>query len=304
MAKEKELVIIGGGVAGLTSAIYACRKGLDSVLLEAELPMGQTATAPIVENYPGFPEGIPGMELVKKEEGREKSFGAGIRTFEPVKELRITKEERLVSTNKDSYKSLSIVIAVGAKPVKLPGELGVDEKKFVGKGLSYCATCDGPLFRGKHVVVIGKDNEAFNEAIYLADICGGVTLVSPGEIEADKLLVERFTKRGEIVLGVVKRIRGAEKVESVILENGREIKTEGVFVSMGKKTPSIEIFEKAGIKTLNRFIEVNRRQETNIPGVFAAGDVTGPPFQIAKAVGEACVATENAYKYVKKLGKN
>jgi len=297
--EKKELVIIGGGVAGLTSAIYACRKGIDNVVLEAELPMGQTAIAPMVENYPGFPEGITGMELMQRIEKQARRFGADIRTFERVTELNIKEGSFTITTNKQSYEAIAIIIAVGTKPVKIPEELDINEEKFLGRGLSYCATCDGPLFKDREVVVIGSENEAFNEALYLAEICSRVTIVTQYDINADRILVERFKKKGEIIEGKVKKIRGNEVVEGVVLENGREISASGIFIALGRKAPSIEIFERAGIKTVKRFIEVNRKQETNIPGIFAAGDITGMPFQIAKAVGEACIATINAYNYIK-----
>ncbi len=297
--EKKELVIIGGGVAGLTSAIYACRKGIDNVVLEAELPMGQVAIAPMVENYPGFPEGITGIELMQRIEKQARKFGADIRTFEKVTELKIKEGSFIVKTSKQSYEAIAIIIAIGTRPIKIPEELGINEEKFLGRGLSYCATCDGPLFKDREVVVIGSENEAFNEALYLAELCKKVTVVTQHDISADKILVDRFKKRGVIKEGKVKEIKGKDFVEGVVLDNGEEIKASGIFVALGRKTPSIEIFEKAGIKIVNRFIEVNRKQETNIAGAFAAGDVTGTPFQIAKAVGEACIATINAYNYIK-----
>jgi len=297
--EKKELVIIGGGIAGLTSAIYACRKGLNNVVLEAELPMGQTALAPMVENYPGFPEGITGMELMQRVEKQARKFNADIRTFERVTELNVKENSFIVTTNKQSYEAIAVIIAVGAKPIRIPEELGINEEKFLGRGLSYCATCDGPLFKDREVVVIGGENEAFNEALYLAELCSRVTIITQDEINADKILIDRFKEKGEIIEGKIKEIRGKDFVEGVVLESGEEIKASGVFVALGRKTPSIEIFEKAGIKTSGKFIEVNRKQETNISGIFAAGDVTGLPFQIAKAVGEACVATINAYNFIK-----
>jgi len=304
MNEKRDLVIIGGGVAGLTASIYACRKGIDNVVLEAELPIGSTGIAPLIENYPGFPEGISGIELMQKIEKQAKKFGADIRTFEPVKELKIEGHKKIVLTNKGDYEAKAIIIAVGAKPVKIPEELGIQEDRFIGRGLSYCATCDGPLFKGKRVVVIGNENEAFNEALYLSELCSEVTLVAPKQINADKVLIERFKERGKIVQGEIKGIVGEEVVEGVIIKTGDEEKTlpvQGVFVALGRKAPAIEVFQKAGIDIKNRFIEVDRNMETNIKGIFAAGDVTGQPFQIAKAVGEACVAAISAYKYIKTL---
>jgi thioredoxin reductase (NADPH) len=304
--EERDLIIIGGGVAGLTAGIYGARKGLDTLILEAELPAGQAALSPLIENYPGFPEGISGAELVKRMAKQAERFGVQINTMEPAIGFSLRKDKKVVTTEKGSYEAKAVIIAIGAKPLHLPERLGAKgEEEFIGRGVSYCATCDGPLFKNKKVVIVGSSNETVTDALYLADLNTEVTLITPAEkLEADEVLLKRLKERVKIRNADIKAIKGKSLVESIVIEeNGKEkiLEASGVFITLGRKAPSSEIFEKAGVKCSEKgFITVDRYQRTSIEGVYAAGDVTGDFFQVSKAVGEGAIAAMHSYKYIRR----
>ncbi|MEM2145466.1 MAG: thioredoxin-disulfide reductase [Candidatus Jordarchaeaceae archaeon] len=304
MQFEKQLLICGAGPAGLSAAIYAGRFGLDTVVLEAKVSGGQAALAAIVENYPGFTS-VRGMELMDVMRRQAEQSGSEIHDLEPVKKMEKDGEKIKIVSEKDMYTADAVIIATGREHVKLgvPGE-----GKLVGRGVSYCATCDGPLFKGKRVLVVGGGNAACSEALYLSEVAGEVHLVH----RRDDLRAEAYYKRVLNERGVkihwnteVKEILGDKVVNSVRLFNNKTgeeslLDVNAVFIAIGFK-PVSEIARGMGVKIDNEgYIIVDREQRTNIEGVFAAGDITGGGvYQIAKAVGEGATAAVNAYLYIR-----
>ncbi|MEM3593325.1 MAG: FAD-dependent oxidoreductase, partial [Candidatus Jordarchaeaceae archaeon] len=283
--------------------IYAGRFGLDTLVLEAKVSGGQAALAAIIENYPGFTS-IRGMELMDNMRKQAEQSGSEIHDLEPVKKMEKNGEKIKVISEKDTYVADAVIIATGREHVKLgvPGE-----GKLIGRGVSYCATCDGPLFKGKRVLVVGGGNTACSEALYLSEIAGEVNLVH----RRDDLRAEAYYKRVLRERGVrihwnteVREILGDKIVRQVRLFNNKTgeeslLDVDAVFIAVGFK-PMSEIAREMGVE-LDRegYIVVDRDQKTNIKGVFAAGDITGGVFQIAKAVGEGATAAVNAYLYIR-----
>jgi len=301
---EKELVIVGGGPAGLAAALYAARLGLNAVLLEAKVVGGQAAEAAFIENYPGF-EHIRGMELIDKMRSQVEKFGCEIREMEPVRKIVKEDGKLRVITSSEEYVADAVIIASGRERKKL-GALG--EEEFKGRGVSYCATCDAPLYRGKRVVVVGGGNTAASEALYLSEVAKEVHLVHRREdLRAEKALKERLKERGVIFHwnSVLKAIEGDQLVRRVVLQNlktGEEesLNVDGVFIAIGE-IPSSRLAVDLGVNVDEEgYILVDRKQMTNVEGVFAAGDVTGGVMQVATAVGEGAAAAVNAYLYIRK----
>jgi len=301
-----DVMIIGGGPAGLTAAIYAARMGMRMLLLESGVFGGRALWAPIVENYPGFPEGISGTGLVERMVEQAKRFGAQMRFPEDVVDLTLNGKVKTVKTRLDEYRSLSIILATGAQSRRLlvPGET-----EFLGQGVSYCAVCDGPLFKGKVTAVVGSSDEAIEDAIYLSALSRKVILAThKRQVEASDALLE--TCKGkvniEIMKARVKSILGDRYVKSISvldLESNKESKipVDGVFISLGG-IPVTSLAKKAGIVVDERgCIKVDRRQATNVEGIFAAGDCTCGGMQIVIAAGEGARAAIQAYQYVKSI---
>jgi len=306
-ATLKELVVVGGGVAGCTAAIYAKRYNLDLILLEKGAPGGQTATASHIENYPGFPEGISGLELAERVHKQAENTGVEIvlGTAEGVE--RADGHWRLL-TSAGPMETLSLIVATGASPrrLKVPGE-----RELFGKGVSYCATCDGMFYRQQTVAVVGGGNTAVDEAIYLSDICEKVYLIHRrNELRAESYLQERAFARPNIEMvwdSVVAEILGAEEVSAVRVRNVkteqiREIPVNGVFVAIGHE-PQTQWLE--GIVELrDGFVVTDSHMATSAPGIFAAGDIRDTPLrQITTAVGDASIAAYSAWQYVVRLRK-
>ena len=301
-----DVIIIGGGPAGLTAAIYASRMGMKMLLFESGIPGGRTLWAPMVENYPGFPEGITGTELVEKMVEQAKKFGAEMRFPEDVLDLTIDGKEKVVTTRLGEYRSLSIIVATGTQNRRLlvPGEI-----ELLGQGVSYCAVCDGPLFRDKVTAVVGSSDEALEDALYLSDISKRVILTTQkDQIEASRKLLEACKEKGniEIIKARVKSILGDNNVKSISIldfegNKESEIPVDGVFISLGG-IPMTSLAKKTGIEVDERgCIKVDRRQATNVGGIFAAGDCTCGGMQIVTAVGEGARAAMQAYQYVRSL---
>lgn len=298
-----DLVIIGAGPAGLSAGIYASRMGMKTLILERNLPGGRAVQAPIVENFPGFPEGISGAELTERMVKQAEKSGAETRYSEEVLDLILDDRTKITTTGHEKYESIGIIIATGTQRKKLsvPGET-----EFLGHGVSYCAICDGPLFKGKVTAVVGSDDEALEDALHLSDISRKVILITmKDEIDAAKKLTDRSVEKGniEILKAKVKAIAGDNFVRSVMVsdlksEKDTEIPIDAVFVSVGG-VPMTDLAKKTGVTVDERgCIQVDRRQATNVGGVFAAGDCTCGGMQIATAVGEGAMAAMQAYRYV------
>jgi thioredoxin reductase (NADPH) len=304
LPNEWDVVIIGAGPAGLTAATYAARYGLKTLVLEAENPGGQVAVSPLIENYPGFIS-ISGEELASRMLKQALSAGATILVPERVKEIRLSESEKVVLTESEKeFKTKVLVIATGAEYLKLnvPGE-----KELFGRGVSHCATCDGPLYKGKRITVVGGGNTAVTSAIYLSSIASELIVVHRrdrfrAEWKSSDILLQKDNVR-IYWNSLVERIVGKNYVESVIIKNTKtgevvEEKTNAVFVLIGLK-PRSELAMKAGIEVdKNGYIVVDRKMRTNIPGVYAIGDVVGGYDQITKTVGEATIAIMDAYETI------
>ena len=304
--EEWELIIIGAGPAGLTAGIYAGRRELKTLILEEKIPGGAAADSPLIENYPGF-RSISGKELMDKMLEHCKDFGVQIHELESVTELDLShREGKIVKTSKNLYSAKAVIIATGSHH----RELGVPgEKEFRGKGVSYCATCDGPFFRDKRVVVVGGGNTAAVSALFLADIALEVRLIHRRDrLRAEEAIFRELQNKGVKFLwnSIVKEIKGENLVKSVVIYNQKtgktlEIETDGIFINVGEE-PNSQIAKTAGIQVDKRgYIIVDSKQRTNIPGVYAAGDVTNCPIkQIGVAVGQGIIATEEAYGYIRR----
>ena len=302
--EEYDLIVIGGGPAGLTAGLYGVRAKLKTLLLE-KLPLlgGQIINAEKVENYPGFPEGISGQELISKMETQAREFGLVIKT-EEVKAIKVDGEVKKVVTEDGDYFTRSIIVATGASPSRL----GVEgEERLIGRGISFCGTCDGFFFKDKDVIVVGGGDTAIIEALFLTRFVRKVTVVHRrNELRATKILQERAFKNEKIGFlwdSVVERIEGKEMVEKVILRNVKTGETfvreiDGVFIFVGI-TPNSQFFKGTIDLDEKGFILTDDNLETSVSGMFAAGDVRKKLLrQISTAVGDGATAAFAAEKYL------
>ena len=301
MVVKYDAIVIGSGAAGLAAGIYTSRMGLKTLIL-GEILGGQASEAAIVENYPGI-EAITGVELAETMMRQATNFGAVLKMPEKVTALHLEGKAKGVESVGNEYEASAIIVATGAshKKLKVAGE-----EEFRGKGVSYCATCDGPFFRNKPVAVVGGGNTAVTEALYLSSIASKVYLIHRRDkLRADKTYASKIMKSGVSFLWdtEVIEILGDKFVKGLSLINNKTLQdfvidVRGVFVSIGHK-PESALAKKAGISIdENDLILVNGRQETNIPGVFAAGDVCPSVRQVSSAVGQGVTAAVNAYLYV------
>ena len=302
---EFDVVIIGAGPAGLTAAIYSSWLGLDTVVLEAGVAGGKAFEAHRVENFPGFEEGIKGRELTEKMRKQAVRFGAKIMETEEAVDLDLKGEIKVVTTRKRTYLGRAVIIASGTQKRKLrvPGEA-----EFLGRGVSYCAVCDGPFFRNARTVVIGNSHEAATDALFLADIAKSVILVTHEKVlQVEGSLGEQLQGRSnvEIINGKVVAVLGEEIVKSIRIiekDSQREVEKDvnGVFISLGG-VPTTEVVKRVGLNAdKNGCIIVDRMQRTNFDGVYAAGDCTCGGMQVVTAAGEGAMAAMRASAYVRR----
>ncbi len=305
--QEWDLVTIGGGPAGMTAAIYGARYGLKTLLLESAVLGGAQATSPGIENYPGFTF-ISGMDLADRMKEQVKKAGATIKEIAEVSSVKKSENGFDVETRRGTFHAKAIVFATGGghRKLKVPGE-----EEFTGRGVSYCATCDGPLFREKTVAVVGGGNTAVTEALYLAELTGKTYLIHRrDELRAEKALQNQIFESSVEILWdtIVKEIRGEQVVKSLLLENvktkeQRELEVDGVFIALGVE-PLSQLAKDLGVET-NDYgeIKVDKLQRTNIPGVYAAGDVTDTMKQIVVAAAGGAIAADSAYKFIRQQEK-
>ena len=299
---DYDLVIIGGGPSGLTAGIYAARARLNVMLIEKVAPGGQVLITDLIENYPGFPEGISGPDLTDKLVAQAKQFGLPIESAE-VESLDVSGPVKKIKLHDREIKTRAIIIASGASP----RSLNVGEEKFKGKGLSYCATCDGPFFRDKTVVAVGGGDTAVQESIFLTRFAKKVYLVHRrDQLRATKILQERALSNDKIEFvwdSVVTGLDGFFGVESVKIKNlktneQRTINADGCFIWIGI-VPNADFVGDSIKRDPWGFIITDSNMETSVPGVFAAGDVRDTPLrQIATAVGDAAIAAFSAEHYI------
>lgn len=302
-----DLIIVGAGAAGLAAGIYGARSGLKTLLIDERMAGGTAAEAPLVENYPGFPQ-ILGTELADKMVTHCKKAGAVIHEIESVVSMDLKSERKIVKTSRAEYEAAAVIIATGSHY----NELGVKgENEFRGKGVSYCGVCDGPFFKGKNVLVVGGGNSACTTALYLAGVVAEVTIVHRREsFRAEDTIVKDVLSRSKIKViwnTTIQEIKGGQLVTSVLLSNVKtnetsELPISAVFIQVGEYPNSAQAFE-AGVEPDKdgRSIKIDINQRTNLPGVFAAGDVTNHPVrQVGTAVGQGITAALEAYSYIKR----
>lgn len=296
-----DLIIIGGGPAGLTAGIYAQRAKLKTLLLEKEFVGGQIAVSDVIENYPGFPS-ISGAGLMEKFEEHAKGFGLEIK-FAQVQTITIEGNVKVLNTTEGELRAKAVIVATGAKPRRL-GVAG--EKELTGKGVSYCATCDGPFFRGQPVMVVGGGDTAVKEAVYLSKIASKVYIVHRRDkFRAEKILQEKLMATENIVkltshvLKEIKAEAGVVKkavVEDLKTSEIKEVDVEGVFIFVGIN-PTTDFVDVE--KDESGFIKTNQKMETSLPGIYAAGDCRDTPLlQVATAVGDGAIAAYCAEGFI------
>ncbi|MGA2681667.1 MAG: FAD-dependent oxidoreductase [Candidatus Bathyarchaeia archaeon] len=304
--KNVDVLIIGSGPAGLTAAIYSAWLGLKTVVLESGIVGGRAWLAPKIENFPGFEFGIKGNDLAEKMRLQALRFHAEILEAEEVVGLDLTGECKRVVSRKQTYGASALIIATGTQRRKL---LVAGETDFVGRGVSYCVTCDGPLFKNATVAVVGNGEEAAIDALFMADLASQVLLVSEQqELNIEGTLMDRLKNKLniEIIKGQVLKIVGEQVVNALrILEfdSRREVErtVKGIFVSLGG-VPMTTIIKNAGVATdPTGCLIVDRQQKTSVEGVFAAGDCTCGGMQVVTAAGEGAMAAMRASAYVRKV---
>ncbi len=300
-----DVLVIGAGPAGLTAGIYSSWLGLDTVILETGVTGGKAWDAPRIENFPGFEDGIKGRELTEKMSKQALKFGVEIKTVEQVVGLDLKYETKRVITRKGSYLSRAVIIATGTQRKKLlvPGET-----EFLGRGVSYCTVCDGPLFKNSTVAVVGSSEEAAIDALFLADFASKVEIVTQeNELKIEGALKEKLENKPnvETTRGQIVAILGSHAVEAIKIreaENNleRTKRVHGVFISLGG-VPMTELVKKAGINAdKNGCLIVDREQRTNIECVFAAGDCTCGGMQAVTAAGEGAMAAMKAAAHIRR----
>ena len=301
--KIYEVIIIGGGPAGLTAGLYTSRSRFNTLLIEIGLLGGQMTTTEVIENYPGFPQGINGDELSRLMEEQAKRFGLEVVSQEVV-EVKLEGERKLVKTDESTYLCEALIICTGTEYRKLgiPGE-----KEFTGKGVSYCATCDGAFFKDSQIVVVGGGDSALTEALFLTKFAKELTIIHRREaLRGTKIYQERVLSNPKIKMlwnSVVQRIKGDSIVRSIVIKNVKtgeinEFNTEGVFLFVGVSPrtqflKNLITFDEAG------YIVTDENCETSIKGIFAAGDCRKRLLrQIATAVGDGATAAFATEKYL------
>jgi thioredoxin-disulfide reductase len=299
-----DVIIVGGAAAGLTAGLYAGRRALKSLVLTKTIG-GQASLTTEIENYPGV-EIIGGAVLMNQFKTQTEKFGAEIKMTE-VAEIKKTESGFSVKTLDGEFESLSLILAFGLSHRKLnvPGE-----KELAGKGVTYCATCDGPLFRNKIVAVVGGGNSAFDAAEFLADICQKVYLiVRTDQYKAEQVLIDAVKNKANVEIlnfTEIKEIVGERKVEKIKVINNqtneeREIELNGVFIEAGYVTQTEMVKDLVALDEKGQII-IDNECKTNVVGIFAAGDVTNAPFkQVVISAGEGAKAALSANRYVKDL---
>lgn len=302
----ENVIIIGSGPAGLTAALYTARANLEPLVFTGNEIGGQVSITNEVENYPGFPEGLTGPELVEKFQKQAERFGARVEYAE-VTEVDLDVQPFRVRSYDSEHEAKAIIVATGASARKLgvPGEVD-----FTGRGVSYCATCDGFFFRNKDVVVVGGGDSALEEGVFLTKFASRVRIIHRrDQLRAGFALQERAKRNEKIEFvwdTIVTEINGNGEVESVQVENVKTgeistLNTEGVFVYIGHY-PNSQLFERVLDMDEHGYLTTDRLTRTSLPGVFAAGEITDSVFrQVVTSAGEGCKAAIQVERYLAEL---
>jgi len=306
MENVENVVIIGSGPAGLTAAIYTARANLSPLVVTGQEIGGQVSITNEVENYPGFPEGLSGPDLVQRFQDQAERFGARLEIDE-VTEVDFRVRPFRLKTHGATYQAKAVIIATGASARRLgvPGE-----QEFTGRGVSYCATCDGFFFREKDVVVVGGGDSAIEEALFLTRFATHVRVIHRrDQLRAGQALQRRARNNDKMSFiwdTVVTDILGNEGVEAVRVRNVKtgdvsELKTDGVFVYIGH-IPNSQLFKGQLNMDEHGYLIVDRRNHTNVEGVFAAGEIADPVFrQVITSSGEGCKAALEVERYLAEM---
>ena len=304
-----DVVIVGGGPAGLTTAIYTSRDGMRTLVLDRESTGGLAATTELIENYPGFPDGINGMELMERFRKQAERFGTEITEFDEVVEVKPVEEGLIeVHTNEGTvFQGKTVVIATGSEPKKLniPGE-----KEFYGRGVSYCATCDGPFFKGKNVIIIGAGNSGLQEGLQVLEYANKVVFLEflPYS-RAEQILKDRVKAHEKSTLIFNQRvteIQGDKTVTGVVAidrETGEEkvYPTDGVFIYVGY-SPRSEFLGDLVERNQWGYVKTDNHMQTGIPGLYAIGDVRADnPAQMSVSVGDGTKAALEIREFIQNL---
>jgi thioredoxin reductase (NADPH) len=303
---SRDLAIVGGGPSGLAAGIYAARAALKAVLFESAMPGGLAASTEIIENYPGFASGISGPELAQNMVAQAGRFGLEI-VYAGVEEISRKEGYFVLKTDEGEFETRAIIIASGARPRMLQIK---GESEFHGRGVSYCATCDGALFRGKKVAVIGGGDSAVEEALFLTRFAEKVFIIHRrGELRATKYLQQKAMNNEKIEFiwhSVPAEVRGEDLVRSVAVKDVRsgdmaELMVDGVFIYVGH-SPSTELVKGLVDLDENGYIVTDVEMRTKTPGLFAAGDVRHKVLrQVVTAVADGAIAAYAAEKYLEGL---
>lgn len=301
--KELDLIIIGGGPAGLTAAIYAGRAKLNTLLLENKILGGQVRNSFTIENYPGF-KNIQGGKLADLFQEQAAEFGAVIDEFDLIEKIDLSEEEKVIETETFIYKPKAVIIATGAIPRKLPIK---GEKNFAGKGIHYCAVCDGAMYEGKNIAVVGGGNAALEEALFLTKFAEKVYLIRRyNYFKGEQSVIDEVFNHPKIEVLLnedVIEVKGQDFLNSVVLKNTldgiiSELKVDAIFGYIGTEPKTEEVKKYLNLNEQG-YIITNEDMETNIKGVYAAGDVREKKYrQITTAVSDGTIALLNAEKYI------
>ena len=297
-----DLIIVGGGPAGLNAALYAARAGLDALLFEKMFAGGQMVKTTSLDNYIGFPQGVGAVDLAMKMEEQAKNAGAKI-LYEEITELDLSAKIKTVTTSKQKYEAKAVILCMGAEPRML----GIEgEERLRGFGVSYCATCDGAFFKGKTVAVIGGGDTALEDVLFLSRYCEKIYLIHRrdsfrgAKILADKVIA---CSNVELILdSVAEKIEGEKIVEKLFVRNVkedtcRELILDGVFIAVGTKPNTEQV--KNQLRLYDGYIDAGEDTKTSLAGVFAAGDVRKKPLrQVITAAADGAVAVYAAMKYL------
>jgi len=307
MKTDQDLVIIGAGGAGLSAAQYGARGNLRTLVLEELASGGQALLIDTLENYPGFPEALSGFDFTQKMEEQAKRFGAKVET-EAVTSLRKQDGIFVVETERGPITTMTVILATGAKhrTLGVPGEA-----ELAGKGVSYCATCDGPFFKGKRMLVVGGGDAACDEATYLSHLTDSILMIHRRDrFRAQKAVAARVLANPKITVQFnteLRRIEGEKAVRAAVLVNnatGKECEEEvaAVFVFIGSD-PQTQLVKEMNLPMDEAgYIETDQRMETSVPGLYAVGDVRASPFrQLVVAAGEGAVAAHAAGQYIDEM---
>ncbi len=299
----EQIIILGSGPAGLTAAIYAARSQLSPIVITGNALGGQAASSSKIENYPGFPQGISGLELMQTMQQQAERFGARIE-MDQVLEVHLQQHPFLIKASAAAYETKTLVIATGVSPrlLNVPGEA-----RFKGRGVSYCATCDGFFYKGKTVVVVGGGDSAVNEALYLTHFASKVYIVHRrDQLRAQKIAQDRALGNPKIEPvwnSVVKEVLGDDAVTGIRVQNiktGEEsvVHADGMFSYVGN-TPNTQLFQGQLALDDQGYILTDRAMHTSVPGVFAAGDVQERVLkQVATATGSGAIAAMQAEEFI------